>query len=370
MKAQSTGERIFGLDLMRATAGVMVVLSHTGHLVERHWPRFPNVPYVDWVGVFFVLSGFLIGAILLDSLAAKGSAMLRFADFMQRRWLRTLPNYYLFLVLNIWLVHIGSAPGMLSPATPAYAVFMQNFHQPLDLFFWESWSLAVEEWFYLLFPLLAFGAIALIGMHGERAFLMACVLFIVVPIGARALVAHHVTDDPSLLIWVKKLVITRLDAPGMGMLAALLAHQWPRAWRAVRWPTFIGGSWLLLAISHVDFLSAPVFSVYGLESMAALAVALLLPLLSTWRSAGPLDAPMRRLSLITYAMYLVHLPMLYRWGHLVPHPVAAFCALRYVLFLAVALALSALVFRCWERPFMRLREPAGRWLAAMAKRSA
>lgn len=97
-------EKIFGLDLMRATAGVMVMLSHTGQLVGQHWPRFPHVPYVDWVGLFFVLSGFLFGGILLDGIAANGSSLLRFADFMQRRWLRTLPNYFLFLLLNIVLV--------------------------------------------------------------------------------------------------------------------------------------------------------------------------------------------------------------------------------------------------------------------------
>ncbi|MBK6892203.1 MAG: acyltransferase [Flavobacteriales bacterium] len=161
MSGERVGGRIFGLDVMRAMAGVMVMLAHTSHLVADHWPRFPVVPSIDWVGVFFVLSGYLIGGMLLDASSKPGPAPLRFLDFMQRRWLRTLPNYYLFLLLNILLVSVGAAPGMLGHMTAAYAVFMQNFHLPLDLFFWESWSLAVEEWFYLLFPLIVFGTIAL-----------------------------------------------------------------------------------------------------------------------------------------------------------------------------------------------------------------
>lgn len=364
MEQKGPRKKIFGLDLMRATAGVMVMLAHTSHLVEQHWPRFPNVPYVDWVGLFFVLSGFLIGGILLDSIAAKGSSMLRFADFMQRRWLRTLPNYFLFLLLNILLVHFSLAPGMLSHATAAYAVFMQNFHLPLDLFYWESWSLAVEEWFYLLFPLIAFGLIGLMAFRGERAYLLACALFIALPIAARMLVAHHVVDDATRSLWVHKLVITRLDAPGIGMLAAWVARRWTERWRMVRRPAFLMGLAGLLLLSGLHVADAPAFMTIGYESVNVLAIALLLPLLSNWFSAGPLDQPMRGLSLITYALYLVHLPMLYLFGKFVPDPSPWLCALRYGLFITATITLAALIFRIWERPFMRLRDPLGRWLSA------
>lgn len=364
MGRTSTGGRIFGLDLMRAVGGIMVVLSHTSFLVEQHWPRFPATPRIDWVNLFFLLSGFLIGSILLDATSAKGSPAFRCADFLQRRWLRSLPNYYLFLALNVWLVHAHLAPGMLSNATWGYAVFMQNMHFPLELFFWESWSLAVEEWFYLLFPLIVFGAMAMLAYSGRRAFLLACILFITLPVAARFPVAHHVQDASTWAIWVKKLVLTRLDAPGMGMLAALVARRWPVTWSSFRWPTFFLGTGLLLTVGTMHYVDAPRFAIYGLESATAFSVALLLPLLSTWYSGGLLSNSMRRLSLITYALYLVHLPMLYLWGKLVPDPVAWVCALHYAIFLAVAISISALVFLFWERPFMRLRDPAGKWLQA------
>lgn len=364
MRATGPREKIFGLDLMRATAGVMVMVAHSSYLVEQHWPRFPAIPPVDWVNLFFVLSGYLIGGILLDSIAGTGTLALRLGDFMQRRWLRTLPNYYLFLLLNILLVRSDLAPGMLSDRSWAYVVFMQNFHRPLDLFFWESWSLAVEEWFYLLFPLIVFGAIASIRMRGERAFLLACTVFILAPVLARTLIAHQVVDGTTWSLWVRKLVVTRLDAPGMGMLAAWAARRWPQAWRSVRWPGFAVGLLVLLTLGPMRFGDAPGFLTIGSESVFSLAIALLLPLLSSWRSGGILTRPMRRLSLITYALYLANLPMLYLWGPLVPDPVAWVCALHYALFIGTTLGVSALVFQFWERPFMRLREPAGRWLKA------
>jgi peptidoglycan/LPS O-acetylase OafA/YrhL len=362
MVATAPRTKIFGLDLMRATAGVMVMVAHTSLLVEQHWPRFPNIPHVDWVGLFFVLSGFLIGGILLGNLEGGGSVRFRFINFMQRRWLRTLPNYFLFLLLNIVLVYFGLAPGMLSHATAAYAVFMQNFHVPLDLFFWESWSLAVEEWFYLLFPLLVFGAIVLMAVRGERAYLFACGLFLLAPVIGRLLVAGHVVDGITFSLWIKKLVITRLDAPGIGMLAAWAARRWPERWRSMRLPAFIVGLAALLMLSGMRFGDAPAFMTLAFDSTNALAIALMLPLLSGWHSAGWLDKPMRNLSLITYALYLVHLPMLYLFGKFVPDPSAWKCAVHYLLFLGACVALAALIYRFWERPFMALRDPLGRWL--------
>ena len=363
MSGLRAGGRVFGLDVMRAMAGVMVMLAHTSHLVAGHWPHFPAVPSIDWVGVFFVLSGFLIGGLLLDASAKPGPFSLRFWDFMQRRWLRTLPNYYLFLLLNILLVYVGAAPGMLSHMTAAYALFMQNFHLPLDLFFWESWSLAVEEWFYLLFPLLVFGSIALFGLRGRGAFLLACVLFIALPVAARFTLAHHVVDGTTWALWIHKLVITRLDAPGYGMLAAWLARGWPTAWRRARWPALIIGLFLLLTYCTRGYDAAPRFATFTLGSLEPFSVALLLPLLSGWRNGGVLQQPMRGLSLITYAIYMVHLPMLYLFGDRVPDPVAWKCALHYALLLSATVALASLVYRFWELPFMQLRAPLGRWLA-------
>ncbi|HMC97241.1 MAG TPA: acyltransferase, partial [Flavobacteriales bacterium] len=153
----SQKSRVFGLDVMRALAIVLVVLVHSDYMLWEHWPGFPWLPFVDGVDLFFVLSGYLVGGILLRYATSAAPSPRRLLDFCQRRWLRTLPNYYLFLVINIVLLSFGLTRGMLNHSALYYFAFLQNLYKPVDTFFWESWSLVIEEWFYLLFPILLFG---------------------------------------------------------------------------------------------------------------------------------------------------------------------------------------------------------------------
>src|SRR5262249_54468852 len=98
-----------------------------------------------WIGVdlFFVLSGYLIGNQIFKPLAAGDNPSL--GAFFIRRFLRTLPCYY--AVLGIYFLwNDGAAP------TAKYVFFTQNFGIPET--FAPSWSLCVEEQFYLLFPLI------------------------------------------------------------------------------------------------------------------------------------------------------------------------------------------------------------------------
>ena len=148
--------RIFGLDAMRAAAILMVLVSHT-------WPseKATNWGYVFGVlGVemFFILSGFLIGGILLR-LANTGRLQTwhDLVRFWRRRWYRTLPNYYLFLFLQMaWRAWVLGYPGVLS-LDWQYIVFAQNLTDGPSFFFPETWSLSIEEWFYLYLRAVAVG---------------------------------------------------------------------------------------------------------------------------------------------------------------------------------------------------------------------
>jgi peptidoglycan/LPS O-acetylase OafA/YrhL len=145
--------RVFGLDFLRAAAILLVIVAHSSFMFLPLTHRLEAWWMLGHLGVelFFVLSGFLIGGILATQAQTARFAVGR---FWVRRWLRTLPNYYLFLIINIVLARWieGSWPH----AAP-YAVFLQNFAWPQPLFFIESWSLAVEEIFYLIAPLLLCG---------------------------------------------------------------------------------------------------------------------------------------------------------------------------------------------------------------------
>lgn len=357
------GTRLFGLDVLRAFAGIMVVIVHTAGSISPRWRGFPPLSAVDWVDLFFVLSGYLIGGMLLDATQAAHLPLgLRCVDFLQRRWLRSLPNYYLFLVINIGLVIAGIAPGIVTHATWAYAVFMQNMVKPLDLFFWGSWSLAVEEWFYLLFPLLVFGGMRLLRLSGERAFLLTCVLFILLPTCLRIHWAPTITTEPQWSLWIRRSVPTRLDAPGFGMLLAWVHRRWPLIWRRSRWPAFLAGIALLVGYGHHIYAVDPWFAKYVLETLSPVSVALLFPLLATWRSGGRATRAVRMASMLSFALYLVHMPMYFLFGHLIADASPLLGVLRYLGFLTAVALVSYAVYRWWERPFMDRRDAVGRWL--------
>nr|WP_295922076.1 acyltransferase [uncultured Dyadobacter sp.] len=137
-------ERIFGLDLMRACSIIMVFLSHSMPLNP-----FDKMFPFGWLGMgveaFFVLSGFLIGRIIMRTVLVPAISWQAVKVFWVNRWLRTLPAYLVAFTIYFFF----------SEATRhrfVYLVFAQNILTPIPDFFPHSWSLAVEEWFYLLFP--------------------------------------------------------------------------------------------------------------------------------------------------------------------------------------------------------------------------
>lgn len=133
-----TGRRSSALDALRGLAITLVVAQHYWGLA------------CGWMGVnlFFVLSGYLIGGILLDN---RDAASNYFRTFYGRRVLRLIPMYAVFLAVTYLSL------GLPLPLWQ-YAAFVQNFsiasegvwHSPTTV----TWSLAVEEQFYLVLPLL------------------------------------------------------------------------------------------------------------------------------------------------------------------------------------------------------------------------
>jgi len=359
--------RIFGLDLMRAVAILLVVYSHADDLLYRYFAVDTSVSDVDGVDLFFVLSGYLIGGILLrTALATSVPWYLRLADFWQRRWLRTLPNYYLFLLINIAMVHFALAPGLININTLAYFVFLQNFMIPLDLLFFESWSLAVEEWFYLIFPLLLL-LVLVLRRNVKYAFLTAALIMIVFSTLMR-FPAFHAVD--SMFKWdllIRKIVVLRLDTIAFGVLAAWMHQYFPQGWDRLKYPLFVLG---LVGFStavwwrgddQLWYMSVCYYS------FAALSMALWLPSLSLWSTTGKWGKVITFLSKISFAMYLVNLPLRSLITPLVQDRSLAGTLGVYVIYWTLCIAISSLVYRYWERPFMGLRKGFTRSLLTPSK---
>jgi peptidoglycan/LPS O-acetylase OafA/YrhL len=210
------------LDGLRGMAILFVMLYHF-HFVFRDDSGFGywifRVFNFGWCGVdlFFVLSGFLITGILLDAKGRTGY----FRNFYIRRALRIFPLYYLFLLAVIGLLYPFSSRSLhFGPWTFWYLTYLSNWkenHGFGDLFLSHLWSLAVEEQFYLVWPLA-------IWITPKRGFPVVCVSAIVTAPVLRFAMLAHGSDAESIY----RLTLTRMDALAMGALVAWLfrSHYW------------------------------------------------------------------------------------------------------------------------------------------------
>lgn len=361
--------RVFGLDLLRALAILAVLGAHAAVVLYPHLPAwFGVVGHGGFYGVelFFVLSGFLIGQILLRENVALGRVS-RLAIFYIRRWFRTLPLFWLFLAINVALERQLRGHGLSLAEVLTHGVFLRTLVHNEITFFAESWSLAIEEWFYLLFP-----AALWLGLQFwkrfDRVFLAVAGAFFLCSTIGRMLSAH----DPraSWADWQREIVIYRFDALMTGMFAAWIAARAPGGWGRHRSLCAIAGSVLLVGMystlwkfdaGRLDFGDDDFFARTFRFNLVSLGFALLLPWASAWKvlreNAGSWFV--RRIALWSYALYLVHLPAFdLVMRYLLPdwRSSRTQAALLFGLLLVIAITLSALLYRFFESPCTRLRE--------------
>ncbi len=235
------------LDGIRGIAVLCVMILHftlvdpaTG--AER---LFFNITRVGWVGVdlFFVLSGFLITGILYD---AKGGAHF-FRNFYMRRVLRIFPLYYAFLFLVLVLLP-AVRPAAAVPAETQFWLWTYLSNVLFARVGWEGvpghtthlWSLAIEEQFYLLWPLVVFFA-------SRRRLVQICVGAIVFAELVR--IGLHYTAPDGIAGYA--LMPARIDALAIGALVAVLAREPSGAAMLLRFsrPVMVGAAlWLAIVV--------------------------------------------------------------------------------------------------------------------------
>jgi peptidoglycan/LPS O-acetylase OafA/YrhL len=144
-----SASRVYGLDLLRSLAVSLVFFYHLP--IPHQWRASRAMTHFGWTGVdlFFVLSGYLIAGQLLQA-RQRGSMSLKV--FYLRRFMRTLPCYFVCLPVYLLIENAPTRGFGIGPILK-YGLFLQNFGVPP--FFSISWSLCVEEHFYLIFPLIA-----------------------------------------------------------------------------------------------------------------------------------------------------------------------------------------------------------------------
>lgn len=354
-------KRVFGLDFLRAMAILAVLLTH-GNLIlplgQRGWfTTATGLAGSLGVELFFVLSGFLIGSLLL-ALEPKFDHIRILPYFWGRRWFRTLPNYYFFLALYILATLAISKP---LPNLLEYLTFTQNWLWPHPKFFDQAWSLAVEEWFYLLFPVSLF-ILYRWTKSFDAAFLLSAGLFILLPSAIRFDWAAAGMGDWSEQF--RKVMFVRLDAIMYGVLAAWTKRKFPAAWKRARLPLLGMGLLILFtawAYAFTQDFSTSLFNKTLLFSFTSLGFALMLPAGDSWELRRETFASLsiRLVALWSYSLYLSNFLLVQVLTNIMEAlgPTSRAVNLGFLVFyLSSSLLVSALLYTFLEKPAMQLRE--------------
>lgn len=367
MSKPKTSSRIFGLDFLRALAILFVVLGHGALLLPESFKSLHRWIVFDGVSIFFVLSGYLIGGILIRNLEQGPVNTKGLLHFWIRRWFRTLPNYFLILGLLIGL-HLYFYPEVHLGEFKSYFFFVQNFWSPHPPYFPEAWSLSIEEWFYLISPLLMVLFIRLFKLAPKKAVLVVAGIILL----GSTLYRYQLflsLEEISRLEWAsffRKQVLSRLDSLMYGILAAAWHYYGTDSWRAYK-KLSLGFGIMFFALSKlfyqfdlipIDSLFHAVFSF----SLTALATSLLLPYLSQWNTARGTGARLITwISLISYSLYLINLSLVQ--GFIIQRIDWAFIegdalriGLQYAVFWSLSLFGAHLIYRYYEIPMTKLRD--------------
>ncbi len=365
-------DRIFGLDFLRTVAVLLVIFHHSLSFLKAPACLY-NYAWLGEIGVgaLLLLSGYLIGQGLIKKCrAARFSRLSDLGDFYVRRWSRTFPPYFFFLCMMAALF----PPVLNQLAThKEYFFFLQNFAWDTPPFYCQTWTLALLEFFYLLFPLLLVVAWKLTRNY-VLSFAVPIVVLFFVPLTLRAL-HPHVESPERFGAMFRTWVIYRLDTPIVGVMAALAQVELPWLWAALLRHAWIGLS-TFAGLLFYYYLGCPgLYASHLLQvvffPLSALALAPALPWLVNWKlGAGLAGRTISSVSQASYTLYVSHFFAM----------IVAFCFLGVVGISTWYLAWPVLIlfivavtipsYYLTEEPFIRLRESSSRSLLAPLLRGA
>jgi peptidoglycan/LPS O-acetylase OafA/YrhL len=336
------------LDILRCVAVVLVMLNHSGPKSEGIIPVFNRI---GWTGVdlFFVLSGFLISGLLF--VEWKRDGRIRVGRFLIRRGFKIYPSFYFYLILAGLAAHFFAKHLETSAARYLHEVFfLQNYIYGV----WaHTWSLAVEEHFYLLLPLF----LVAFGVHRvPRAFPVIAAM----SIASRALFLL-LPQKNAFLGFSYAATNSRMDALFFGVLLGYLHHFHGVWWEdfVVRWKWAIGaGSALLLSLAFFWSRETTSFAVIGYTLIYVGFGGALVLCLYVWKRVPWAFGALSFLGVYSYSIYLWHAPVAFwtdavlgRAFHIVVTPWEMF-----PLYFALTFALGIVMARLVEFPMLRLRE--------------
>lgn len=364
MTAHHPTRRLFGLDTLRALAIVLVVLHHYTLFVSRSDTTFGWFGEIGWVGVdlFFALSGYLIGNQIFA--AMRSDAGFSLPRFYARRFLRTLPNFY--VVLALYALWPWFRNGLEMPPLWKFLSFTQNMNLTPGTAFSHAWSLCIEEQFYVLLPALALLIASLRGSLRWAWFAVALAFAAGMVVRAtlwQELVEGSAQPGLNYYKYIYYSTFSRFDELVAGVALALLKNYHQDAWRRItsNGNAMLAAGALVCAAAFWLFLDKRegfAITVVGFPMLALGFAMLIVAALSERSLLRDTRVPgAASLALWAYAIYLTHkqIGMLAR-GPMLELGYAPGSLVAIVVIMALSLLFGWLLYKLVESPFMALRD--------------
>ena len=354
------------LDGLRGVAIIFICVYHLDPFIHSWTKLVPGLSI--GVDIFFVLSGFLITAILLREHDMSGR--IRLLPFYEGRVLRLFPALFAMVAVEfVWSLFLHYPMGYELKAVASAVTYVSNWgfapwhvgllqeaKYPVGM--GQLWSLAVEEQFYLFWPLVL---IALLAVGGRlRLVPIGAVVVAIVVVSVRRAEVFLGMSSAEFLSGGWSVLYSRTDYRVDDLLwGALLAMLWVRGWFPHRRALISVGGWLgaaaLIAVALKGLIGDGWMYVWGMPVVAVGAAAVVLACVeSGWAPRRLLEARwLCAVGVVSYGIYVWHLlayAMVTRVGGTWP---AGFQ-------LAAALGLTAvMVLASWylvEKPFLRIKD--------------
>ncbi|GAB1309602.1 acyltransferase [Urechidicola sp. KH5] len=365
-----SNNRNFGLDLIRASAITLVVISHLSFLLfpesESSLVTFLRVLGALGVDLFFVLSGYLIGGIILKNIEQNKTSFNDLLNFWKRRWFRTLPNYFFILFVNIFIYFLvcKKLPDQLG----YYFIFLQNFEHAHPNFFTEAWSLSIEEYAYLFLPLLLYAVIKYFKKNNRSQLFLYTTLVVIFILQFFKVYYYYIVEVESYKAWsrtFRKVVLFRLDAIYIGFILIYFVRAFPHFFKRFKGVFFVLGliifilAHAIIALNNLLPESALWFYVFIYLHMVIISFGLMFPYLTSIHFNGVFSKLVSYLSLRSYAVYLINYSIVLlsiekfydsRFLHFYER-----CFWSFI-FVSATLVLSELLYRLFEKPILNYRD--------------
>ncbi len=349
--------RIFGYDIIRTAAILLVMAGHVlGYVYSGTYSFFLSfLSGFFGVELFFVLSGVLIGKLLIDVFNSDDFRE-KLKLFLLRRWLRTLPLYFLMLLVY-WLgnQYFDSVKNHDVPLWK-YFFFVQNFFEVQPTFFGVSWSLSVEEWFYVLFPLVLFCIKKNVPeISTKKLFGVAIAIFLSFFLLMRFLAFPEY--DFTFYEGVRKVAFFRLDSIAYGIFLAFGFEYFKDIISKNRYWLLLFG-FLVLAFNQYFIFRNNYSNLYYFNtiyySVLGVGIAFFFPFFKELKSGSSfILKPITFISKISYSLYLVHW-LVYKFLELSYFKTLS-GSVKFLLFFILSFIVAGFTYYFIEKPIMKYR---------------